>query len=393
MALSQTAVRRWFLVHKWTSLVSTAFLLMFCLTGLPLIFHEEIEELTRPAQIAQQVAAKRVDLDALTARAVAGKPGWKVLYLTWDRDKPLIYVTTAPRYDASEEEMAFGLFDARSGEPVSAPPLDEGVMHVLLELHAELLMGLPGQLFLGLVGVVFLVALVSGTVVYVPFMRKLDFATVRKDRSARVKWLDTHNMVGIVSLGWVAVVGLTGVVVTMSTPITAIWQHDQLARYAPSHGDAPLPGRLASIDRAVSEVRTAAPDTRVSFIAWPGTEYSTGHHYMIALAGNTPLTGRLIDPAMVDAATGRLVAVDTMPWYVKMLYLSAPLHFGDYGGMMLKIIWALLDIATIVVLGTGLYLWLGKRRVPADRRLAEMARRRAARQGQSQSQSQPEPAE
>jgi hypothetical protein len=27
----------------------------------------------------------------------------------------------------------------------------------------------------------------------------------------------------------------------------------------------------------------------------------------------------------------------------------------------LKIIWALLDVVTIVVLGSGLYLWLGKK--------------------------------
>jgi uncharacterized iron-regulated membrane protein len=43
-------------------------------------------------------------------------------------------------------------------------------------------------------------SLVSGVVVYAPFMRKLAFGTVRKDKSKRVKWLDTHNMIGIVAL-------------------------------------------------------------------------------------------------------------------------------------------------------------------------------------------------
>jgi uncharacterized iron-regulated membrane protein len=41
---------------------------------------------------------------------------------------------------------------------------------------------------------------------------------------------------------------------------------------------------------------------------------------------------------------------------------SQPLHFGDYGEMPLKINWALLDIATIAVLITGLYLWMARRR-------------------------------
>jgi uncharacterized iron-regulated membrane protein len=37
------------------------------------------------------------------------------------------------------------------------------------------------------------------------------------------------------------------------------------------------------------------------------------------------------------------------------------LHFGDYGGMPLKILWALFDLATIVVLISGLYLWFARR--------------------------------
>ncbi len=48
----------------------------------------------------------------------------------------------------------------------------------------------------------------------------------------------------------------------------------------------------------------------------------------------------------------------------KALLLSQPLHFGDYGGLPLKIIWALLDIVTIIVLGSGFYLWLAKLRRP-----------------------------
>ena len=43
-----------------------------------------------------------------------------------------------------------------------------------------------------------------------------------------------------------------------------------------------------------------------------------------------------------------------------------PLHFGDYGGLPLKIIWALFDLVTIVVLGSGLYLWLSRRASVAE---------------------------
>jgi uncharacterized iron-regulated membrane protein len=55
---------------------------------------------------------------------------------------------------------------------------------------------------------------------------------------------------------------------------------------------------------------------------------------------------------------------------VKALGLSKPLHFGDYGGMPLKILWALLDVATIVVLWSGLVLWWRRREAAAPVREA-----------------------
>jgi uncharacterized iron-regulated membrane protein len=58
-----------------------------------------------------------------------------------------------------------------------------------------------------------------------------------------------------------------------------------------------------------------------------------------------------------------------------MLFLgfmgSQPLHFGDYGGMPMKVIWAILDVITIVVLASGLYLWIKKRRLSVADALEE----------------------
>ena len=61
-----------------------------------------------------------------------------------------------------------------------------------------------------------------------------------------------------------------------------------------------------------------------------------------------------------------------MPWYAQALFVSQPLHFGDYGGLPLKILWAVLTLFTIVVLGSGLYLWLGKRRAGTDALVREI---------------------
>ena len=97
---------------------------------------------------------------------------------------------------------------------------------------------------------------------------------------------------------------------------------------------------------------------RVRFIAFPGTTFSSPHHYGVFLRGDVPLTARLFTPVLVDARTAKVTDSRALPWYVTALLLSQPLHFGDYGGLPMQLLWALLDIATIIVLGSGLYLWL-----------------------------------
>ncbi|WP_043113288.1 PepSY domain-containing protein, partial [Pseudacidovorax intermedius] len=43
--MDSKTIKTWAWVHKWSSLVCTAFMLLLCLTGLPLIFHHEIGHL------------------------------------------------------------------------------------------------------------------------------------------------------------------------------------------------------------------------------------------------------------------------------------------------------------------------------------------------------------
>ena len=75
-------------------------------------------------------------------------------------------------------------------------------------------------------------------------------------------------------------------------------------------------------------------------------------------ARESALTSRLYQPVLVDAQSGQVTDRRRLPWYLSALFLSQPLHFGDYGGAWMKFLWALLDIATIIVLGSGVYLWL-----------------------------------
>lgn len=379
--MSRGTVRAWYLVHKWTSLICTAFLLMLCVTGLPLIFHDEIDALTGESVEMSGLASSGtgpglLPLDTMLHKALAQRPGEVPLFMAFDNHTPVLTVTTGPRPDASEAEMTIQLFDRTTGAPAGqvAAGRADGVMAFLLKLHTDMFLGLAGMLFLGVMGILFLVAIVSGTLLYAPFMRRLGFGTLRTARSPRVKWLDYHNLLGIVALAWMSVVGLTGAINAFGTPIIRFWQMGELAAMTSAYRDkaALPPARYASLDTAMAAARAARPGNNPQFIAFPGGAFSSKHHYAVFLQGDTPLTERLLTPALIDAETGVLTDVRPLPWYVQALLLSQPLHFGDYGGLPLKLLWAILTGFTIVVLGSGLYLWLGKRRAPLDQRVREL---------------------
>ncbi|MEG2803875.1 PepSY-associated TM helix domain-containing protein [Stenotrophomonas sp.] len=375
--MQRSTLNAWFLVHKWTSLVCTVFLLLLCLTGLPLIFAEEIDHLAAPHAEPATAPGPPRDLDTQVRTALAQYPGNVPLFVGWDPAANTMYVNTGVRPDTPPPQMKTVLLDSSSGAIVPAAQFNEGVMYFILRLHTDLFLGLPGMLFMGVMGLLFAVAIISGLVLYGPFMRRQPFGTLRTGRSRRLAWLDTHNVLGVVTLGWALVVGITGAINTIAKPLEQAWQGEQLGAFAARYAGQPRPTTLASLQAAVDTARAAAPDMRPAFVSFPGTGYSGDHHYGVFMQGNTELTERMYRPVLVDAQTGQLTAQPPLPLYMSVLLLSQPLHFGDYGKLPLKILWALLDLITIGVLITGLYLWF--KRGSTEARVNEIER--AARTG------------
>ena len=375
--MTRNTIRVWYLVHKWSSLVPTLFLLMLCLTGLPLIFHDEIDAVVgqdAEATLAGQPSAEEgLPLDTMLQTALAERPGEVPLFMAFSQDSPLLTVTTGPAPDAPGEAMTLLFFDRASGASLGPAPTN-ALLDFLLQLHTDMFLGLPGMLLLGAMGVSFLIALISGTVLYAPFMRRLRFGTLRRDRSARVKRLDQHNFLGIVLLAWALVVGATGAINAFADPLTDSWRDGEVAAMTAAYAGAePLPpARYGSLDAAMAAAQEALPGRSPQFIGFPGGAWSSGHHYAIFFQGDRPVTEHLLTPALVDAATGELTDARSMPALNQALMMSKPLHFGDYGGLPLKIVWALLTLVTIHVLWTGVLLWLRRRPGDVERRIEEI---------------------
>lgn len=372
--MKASTLRTWYAIHRWSSLICTLNLLVLCLTGLLLIFHDEIDDLFGQghpqAALVHSAGKPKPSAQSLVDVAQATHAGQTAKSIFFS-DENIINVRVGP---PGEPKLAIGKniqFDATSGERHNTVPGDT-ISGFILKLHVNLFLGLPGQLFMGVMGLVFVLSLVSGLILYAPFMRKLAFGLLRFGKSTRVINADFHNLFGIVVMVWALVVGLTGSFLSFSPLIIGIWQKTEL-----QHLINTLPGRaparLVPVDQAIDAAKASVPGKDIAYVFYPGTEYSTGRHYGVVLRGHTELEKRVYTIAMVDAADGKVAALRGMPWYLQALLLSGPFHFGNYAGWPLQILWALLTIMTAGATVTGFVVWLKRHRRSASASAAAAA--------------------
>lgn len=362
-------IKKWFYWHRYTSLVCTLFLLILCLTGLPLIFQNEIEDWLSDETAGKSYApdSTMANLDNMVTLARQRYPEQVVSYVFLDKTHAQVQVNLLPAYGASASVSHSLKFDVRTGELLKdAPPkrVENKFTNLMLDIHEDLFMGLGGALFLSFMGILFLISVISGVVLYGPFMKNIDFGTIRMGRSKRMRWLDLHNLLGIATTAWLAVVGLTGIMNEFSTPLFGLWEQTDVNTMLKQYHGLPVTRQvgLGSVQAAYQTAHLALPKNTITSIVFPGHVFSSPHHYLIWTRGNEPLTSRLFTPVLIDARSGHLAAIVRMPWYLRLLEVSRPLHFGDYGGMPLKVIWAIFDLIAIMVLISGVYLWFVRRK-------------------------------
>ena len=364
---------RWFRfnlwLHRWASLVVTLPFLVLCVTGTVLIFHDEIDRAMGVVPAGQLAAAEqRPALAESVANVLAAHPGQRVLSVGEDADDHpgVLLVSIAPAGDRDFRRSVASFTDLATGKPLATKDLDKTFTGVLLDLHARWFLGPLGELLDALLALLVLLSLLSGLVVYAPYVKRIAFGVLRRGRSRRLLQLDLHNFIGVVVLGWAFVVTVSGFMLGFGTLGVGIWQQTELAEvqreYA--HGEAVDARRPpVGIDRAwQASLDAAGTGWHVVSAIYPDTSFSAPSHYTVLLGGAKGLRERLYRVALVNARSGRVDSVRELPWYLKAILVSQPLHFGDYGGLALKLLWTACAWLTLFITGNGAWLWWSRRR-------------------------------
>lgn len=331
-------IRKILKIHRILGLVLAMNFLVLSLTGVVLIWRHEI---TGDQQVIQKskFISEKTSLSKIDENIKLNFSKQKVLSIFKGDDGDIQARVT----DKGVEKFkgAMRLKYDQSGNVVTSETKSSGaVIDFILKLHRELILGGKGKILVGILGVFFLLTLLSGALIANNFYRKI------KSMNTRIFIGRLHKIISVKAFSWILIVTFTGTILAFNSTLIALFLRDNIR----SNQDVVILKNVkyVSVLSVYDELKRKLPELEYDFISFPDNEFSIPQHYVVLMENESEHK-----IAYVNAVTGKLVKTVSLPWYIELLMLSEPLHFGDYGGVFLKIVWSFLGVATSFIPLTG----------------------------------------
>lgn len=366
-------------LHTWSGLIFGWVLFAMFLTGTLAFFRPEInawmkpELNVRPVSEAQSIAVAERYLSDTAPDAVR----WYITPST----------TRAPQVQVSYEDPKAGKGRA-AFKTVQLNPADGSVIksrasrggEFFYRFHFELEMGYPwGRWLASIAGMFMLVAIISGVITHKKIF--VDFFTFRPGKGGQRAWMDGHNVLSVLGLPFHLMITFTGLVLfmTMLMPAGTLARYDSdrafFAEVYPAFADTPASGQAATLAPLMPMVEQA-------HLRWPGG--TVGRIVVnrpgdaaasVSISGSTSdrvSSGRLPPSITFDGITGQVRSASEADNAVRTTAGTLiGLHLGLFAQPLLRWLYFLVSMAGTAMVGTGLMLWVAKRRQKAGRGAGE----------------------
>lgn len=241
--------------------------------------------------------------------------------------------------------------------------LNAGFTDWVLDLHYTFLAGHWGMLVTGLLALALCLAGITGLYVYRRFWANL--LRLKWGKNSRVFWGDIHKKVGALSSPILLLLGLTGAYWNLTHATRdLVTPHDEQPFTAPMYAED------LSFDALLEGVWEAHPDYRLNYIAIPH-EPGDAVSFYGSWRGQSSLRGSYGSTFHFDSDSGELLSsfdIREANAGLQLLDSFEPLHFGNFGGLITKLLWCLLGGTPALLSLSG--FWIYWRRGPGRRERA-----------------------
>lgn len=248
----------------------------------------------------------------------------------------------------------------------------------LYELHFFDQLPTIGIYLAGLVSVFFLFATITGIIVH---WKKIlsNFFTFRLKASVKNLWTDAHTALGVIGIPFQIMYAVTGsifcLLILFAAPISKIvYDGDEEAMYndvypAYLNGNIPIEGyypEAISVNDHVHQALSEFSEEQVKDVYAEIHNYHDQNAHLEIYIG-THRTDGIFNYAkfIYHLSDRRLVEykpTDTSPPYAVASWdFIHIIHFGNYGGIIVKVLYFLLALLTCFVILSGVMVWLTAR--------------------------------
>lgn len=356
MNRTSTLYRGIFQAHLWGGLALGVYALLIGVTGSVLVFHEDILDRIAPVpRIAEASTTPR--FETIRAGIESHYPGWHA----WSIEPP---VEPGEAWGSYIQQGGAGkmVFADAEGRVVGERMSDGTWLGLVERFHSNLL--LPrGRLLNGIGGLALVVLASSGMVLWWPARGawKTAFRIVR--RSSWKGWVyDLHRVGGALSVTFVVMFGLTGGYFTWPAGYRSIAALVLPAAPSPPSARGTTAGDRLPIDDLVAAALRTVPDTSLVRVLVP--EAPPQPITVVVAHGASALDRRTRTSQLtMDGPTGRVLTVNDYRQRRAADHLiswMSPVHGGRFGGLSIRILWALAGLTLPALFVTGFLMWCNR---------------------------------
>ncbi|WP_437896245.1 PepSY-associated TM helix domain-containing protein [Sorangium sp. So ce124] len=368
--LSRHAFTTFWDVHAWVGVIGGLLLYVMFLSGGIALFRRQLEvweePLTQQRSSIEQVGLQATLDQGLAAAGTTPEQLWLYPPEGGLGVARLLYFSQGERVSRWVEEPLV--------------PERERLSDFLFELHYlwHRVTGVWLFYVAGLLCVALLLALATGVLIHLKDIVR-QFHQFRPDKTRRVLWSDMHKVLGVMGLPFQVLFAYTGaffvflglLVPVFTNPVLGgdAGRADQVA-WGASFADEPArgaPARGLTLDEHLTRARAAAPGLVPEV-------FSVRHHGLdsgtVDIRGSiegVPFSRSIVRLRAVDGAVLSLDAPGAEGGRSGVIRWIYGLHFANFGGVTLRVLFFALALATCATILTGNWIWLARREARQER--------------------------
>lgn len=371
------------LLHLWLGLISSAIILIVCLTGCIYVFKTQINEFYNRDKIFVETQEQRLPLSFFVNKLAKSNQKISSIIIPKSNNRSLIISST----NKSISHLQTHFFNPYTGKDLGAGNSLDDFFNTVEQLHKNLLLGEVGKQIVGIFSLIFIFMLFSGLVLWWPKRKK------KQIRDAfNIKWRakfhrlnhDLHNVLGFYSLIFLLFISITGVYITYPWVKSAVLVslggnsiHEQTTQIDEEASDSfatlmdemlkkeneksDLAGeKPISVDSIQLLISAQLPYNGTTIIRLPDEKEP---RYSIQKVNTENLLGAILPDFIEFDKKGVLQKADLFrekPLHQQFKEISKPLHTGEILGLKSLIFYFVITLIGFSMPITGFIIWWKK---------------------------------